>query len=556
MLSSIKRNAAVVDITAIVSVWLISLLIAHPVGNFPLNDDWSLGMTAQRLLLNGEFRPTGWTSMTLLSQVLWGALFCLPTGFSFTALRLSTLTLSIGGVIGVYCLLRLVNLPRWFAVTAGLTLAFNPVYYLLSNTFMTDVPFTCMQVWALYFFVRYLQKEADCDLVIATLITIAAVLCRQVGIFAPLSFTITCLLLRGVSKQSLPRALFPSALAIATLFLFQFWLKTSGRLPHVYFEKSSRVYDIFYYPLFAADNFLRNSWIELLYLGLFLLPVLVFCQGKNIKPASTAKNLISGGAAGGFILYSLFRLVKLGQTMPLQKSIIVKEGLGPLTLYDSMILGMPNTPPLSNSFWITVTVLSVAGAALLFRQLLVLLLSFADGPGKKLDREKGIIFFFLFFAGAYLLPFLTTEISDRYLLPVVPALLACLGTAVPRTEKPNSLPGSTLAVLSLVGFLLFSTVGTRDYFAWNQARWDLISDLAKRGQLSPREMDGGYEFNGWYLYDSSYVLKPGMSWWWVNDNRFLIAFGPVPGWTAMAEKKYSHGMPPFKGSMLLLKRNE
>src|SRR5512140_3601996 len=86
------------DMLLLASLWVGSLFVVNPLGNFPLNDDWSFGLAVQRLLQTGDFHPTGWTSMTLLTQALWGAVFCLPAGFSFNALRLSTMLLSLGSV--------------------------------------------------------------------------------------------------------------------------------------------------------------------------------------------------------------------------------------------------------------------------------------------------------------------------------------------------------------------------------------------------------------------------------------------------------------------------
>ncbi|NJL76364.1 MAG: hypothetical protein HC892_16445 [Saprospiraceae bacterium] len=41
-------------------------------------------------------------SMTLLSQVIWGWLFTLPFGFSFTALRIASLVAGWIGILTTY----------------------------------------------------------------------------------------------------------------------------------------------------------------------------------------------------------------------------------------------------------------------------------------------------------------------------------------------------------------------------------------------------------------------------------------------------------------------
>src|SRR6476661_2623762 len=88
------RAAAIIDMLGIASIWCISFLIVKPLGDFPLSDDWAYGLTVQRLVESGDFRPVGWIGMPFITNALWGSLFCIPFGFSFPALRISTIVLS------------------------------------------------------------------------------------------------------------------------------------------------------------------------------------------------------------------------------------------------------------------------------------------------------------------------------------------------------------------------------------------------------------------------------------------------------------------------------
>ena len=65
-------------------LWLIALLLVNPLGDFPLNDSWSYGKAVHNLVEDGEFRLGKFTGMPLLTQVLWGSLWCEIFGFSFT----------------------------------------------------------------------------------------------------------------------------------------------------------------------------------------------------------------------------------------------------------------------------------------------------------------------------------------------------------------------------------------------------------------------------------------------------------------------------------------
>ena len=83
-----RAATAVLDLSVLLAVWLWFCWLIGMHGDFPLNDDWSYSIAVQRLLDEGSFRPTDWTSMPLLTHTLWGALFCIPNGYSAEALRL------------------------------------------------------------------------------------------------------------------------------------------------------------------------------------------------------------------------------------------------------------------------------------------------------------------------------------------------------------------------------------------------------------------------------------------------------------------------------------
>ena len=85
---------AVFDVALLAALWIGAVLVVNPAGNFPLNDDWAYGKAVRGMVEQGSFRPCPWGGMTLISQAVWGSLFCLPAGFSFTTLRFSTLCLA------------------------------------------------------------------------------------------------------------------------------------------------------------------------------------------------------------------------------------------------------------------------------------------------------------------------------------------------------------------------------------------------------------------------------------------------------------------------------
>src|SRR5712691_5267918 len=92
----------VVLVSAIVAL----LALVPAAGEFPINDDWLYARAVQSLVERGQLWLPPWGASSFVLQALWGGLFAGLFGFSHTALRLSTLVLSVAGVLGFYILLR------------------------------------------------------------------------------------------------------------------------------------------------------------------------------------------------------------------------------------------------------------------------------------------------------------------------------------------------------------------------------------------------------------------------------------------------------------------
>jgi hypothetical protein len=140
-------------------LWLLTLLLVSPKGEFPLNDDWIYGQTVQTLLDDHTYVRHPFGKPTAVAQVLWGALFAAPFGFSFIALRLSTLVLSLLGSWFTAKCARACGLSRHVALLFGCVVLSNPLNLNLSYTFMTDVPFCMATTLSAYFYIKALRSE-------------------------------------------------------------------------------------------------------------------------------------------------------------------------------------------------------------------------------------------------------------------------------------------------------------------------------------------------------------------------------------------------------------
>jgi len=116
-----------------------------------------------------------------------GSLILPPFGFSFTALRFSTLTLGLIGAIGTYLLLREVNANQKISWLGALLLVVNPLYFGLANSFMTDVPFVALSVLSFYFLIRGLKRESIIEIILGICLVYINILIRQYAIVILLS---------------------------------------------------------------------------------------------------------------------------------------------------------------------------------------------------------------------------------------------------------------------------------------------------------------------------------------------------------------------------------
>jgi 4-amino-4-deoxy-L-arabinose transferase-like glycosyltransferase len=553
----IPKMTAAIDMLVIAFLFCFSFIVTNPLGDFPLNDDWSFGLTVKHMIENGDFRPIGWTSMPLIIQVLWGSLFSIPAGFSFSALRISTLTLSLLGVFATYLLFRELRQPRRLAVITALTLAFTPIYYALSHTFMTDVPYTAIAIIAAVFFVRNLRSGSDLALFLGTILAVAATLTRQLAISVPLAFAVAFILKNGIKKLNILRAAIPPILCISALLLFQQWLAATGRLPALYSAQNNHLLR----ALTKSKTILaiaNNAYIALLYLGLFLLPILIFVW-KNIYRSN--KNNIKTFlifSASVIVIGSVARSALYGKShllMPSSGNILTQSGIGPVTLPDTFILNLNNMAALPTSFWLIVTVLSLLGAILLITVIGLSTISLAQKKWyAKLDGIEAARAFLLISAMIYMFPIFVGGFFDRYLIPIIPFLAAGIVSVSLPGQRTSSGACRFAAVALLVAIAFFAICGTRDYLTWNRIRWEALHNLMESKHIEAKDIDGGFEFNGWYLYDPQYKSEPQKSWWWVQGDSYRIGFGSMPGYTVIEEYNYFHWMPPYAGKIVVLKR--
>lgn len=534
--------------------WLALVLAIQPMGDFPLNDDWVYALAVKSVLENGYYQFPSPSSANVGPLVYWGALFCLPDGFSFNALRISSLTLGFVGILGMYSLTRTIGATPKLALLGALVLAVNPLYLGLAHSFMTDVPFLAVVILALLLLIKSLQHDSVVYLIAGLALTFIAILIRQLGIIVLIGFSVAYLTKYGFRLSNLAKTVAWVVSGVMLHFAYQHWLIETGRTPLLTLHSDSGHLNL-PTPTIIVKKFL----IMLMYTGFFILPVLPALLSRDRDTWRGHKKafwIIASVLVTGFFLL----LWWTDNLMPLADNVLLKSGLGPLTLSDTYNaqINYPMIPAGLTMFWDVVTLFSVAagGVALyyLVRSTYQSWMTFKSSARATtwpslLLIATGVSYFAIMTIIAAGFP-----LFDRYYLVFLPLFFLLI--LVTQADKSVNGGSVKLSLGLMLVYAVFSVAATHDYLAWNKTRWIATNDLMQKDKISPRQIDGGYEFNGWHLYDPKYHHDPKKSWWWVVDDEYVIASGPVSGYEELRRYIFQRWLLQRPSAVFVLKKSQ
>jgi hypothetical protein len=531
--------------------WLAAVVLVGPAGDFALGDDWAYAWAAKSLCENGQLDLLPWAAPSLLAHAAWGALVCLAGGFSFELLRLGTLMFAASGLLAFHLLLARCSSSsrsgsRGSVLLATATLAFSPLYFGLSFTFMTEIPCLALCLWAALLYLRGLQDDKPGSLLAAAAVIAVAVLVRQNVLLLAVAAAASAWLFPPGRLTRVAAAARCLLLPLASVVAYYAWLLNWQGAPA---GAAIRLSDIASAtPLRVIDVALR-AWLTL---GLLAAPLL-------IRSSLSRDRLLRIGLPAGLLLTVAACLFAsstgAGFALP---NLLHAGGTGALTLRDTLFLGMASPFDGSTAARTAISAASVLLATLLFVRLLPTRLSLREA----LDTPARCL---LSLAAALLLGGSLLQADfyfDRYLLPALPFVLALLAMADNDSQRRTAATGLSLALLAAMTF--YSVAGSHDYMQWNRARHHLLGGLEARG-VAATEIDGGVEYNGWHLaplkrsWPTIEEATPGRSpekksWWWVEDDRWVLSFTALEGYRVADRRQWQRWLPPSAGEVLLLER--
>ncbi len=554
-------------------LWAI-LFFVVPFGeqNFPLNDDWAFARGAFTFARGEGLNYSHWSSMPQLGQWLWAWPFIEVLGESHAALRLSTIVLSLLGMLAFFDLLLQAGLRPARAAFVTACLALNPLFFELSGTFLTDVPALAFSLLALALYGRAfalasknLPRAVD-FLTLAVIVAVLGAISRQNTITVPVA--------AGLVLFGHPRLRFHPAWLLAVAIPAAAAVAT-----HYWFKTRSDNYELL--PKGGVDlgRFMLLAFTITHYMGLTALPVLVF----EADVSSWRKPTVLVGFIGALCLMvagAIFYGHRLDEPNALRDwwNAWADHGFWALFKEDSFILD--KFPYLTNMFTafgqfglneivmgdrtevlgrglrVALTALGcVAGAALLVRA----------SSRLRAGAWKNLLFLFAIVHVPFL--FLPYVIFDRYYIVFMPAALYLatnprLDTAyVPQRVLARRVIG--IAILAVFG--LFSVALMHDWLAWNAARWTLGRRAVDRG-IAATDIEGGFEWNCWYAPvppfarrqdPRSDLLLPYTNMMFGHiSGRFALSFSVPPGATVLDREPYTTWLGPGRHDFYLVEQHK
>ncbi len=535
------------------------LILADPRGEFPINDDWIYAGAAKLIAETGRYSIPGPGSPNLILQAYWGALLAKLFGFSFEVLRYSVAAIGCVGVLGLYALVRDNGGSPIYSTVCGLTLACSPSYFVSANSFMTDVPFIALSIFSILWLMRGIRIDLVKYITAGLLAAFLSICIRQFGICLLLAFAIAYPLRRDASVRTLCIAAVPLLITIGVQLLYQRWMIISNREPIVsyYFDGELNGVGLTRVPIAA----LFYSILALPWIGLLTFPTLCMTAWRLFKFGSPLASPRSWAVLFLAVMLSAVIIYRGPLVVPLLTKYMVKYGSTPQTLRDTYFLGQ-NLPQINTAWHViatTAVTVGVMGAAMLI-QFVVLAAQAtwrAVRPESVTTAKLNFSFVLLlgasYWASLLILLIRNGAFFERYLLFFIPIIsLLGLSLRAPLSGAVERWWAAVPAVLMIAVLFSFTVANTHDYFSWNRSRWTALTNLLA-GQAAPSSIDGGYEFDGRYLYNPKDRAKATKAWWVVDDD-YLIAFGPVSGYQTLRRYRVDRWLPIAPSEILVLRQ--
>jgi Dolichyl-phosphate-mannose-protein mannosyltransferase len=497
----------------LILLYFSAAILLHLFANVPLHDDWTYAWSVEHFLKTGKLQVLDWSIHYPFAQILWGTLFCLPFGFSFSALRVSTVVLAWLGALALYGTLRELGRARSESFIAALVLIANPVFFVLSFSFMTDVPFVSVSNIAFFFIVRGFSRKSSLELWLGCAFGVIGFFIRQIAIAIP--GAVLLYVIFAPSFRSRKYLVPPFIVSLLICFTPLLIAKTFGLTSQ-----------------YTSREWVVDKWIHQYELGIPGLLRVIMHSGLALFPMSVPLFASSCRRArfwGVLAVLLLLTACSVLFTPEIPKPLEGMWNLIALGKERHLLRGLPDPDFLPS--WLNYSLLVFA------------LFSSAGILMKVIDVavNQAPLRLFVWYAFSHFVLIMAVWLfdawgSDRYSIVLLPPLIVILANS--QLKSKTTIAG--IAVLSLISMLVTWSETQNNRAAAKGLAW-----LRDKG-IPFAEIDAGYALDGWYLYAHPENLAPGniperdVPFVTTNEKKpYVIATSPVNGYKVLREYSWS-----------------
>jgi hypothetical protein len=460
---------------------------AWPIAEMGFDDDWSYIKSAQVFAQTGQLIYNGWATAMLGWQIPWGALFIHLFGFSFTAVKLSTLPVAMFSLFLFHVIQIRFGITARNAVIGTLTLGLSPLLMPLAASYMTDVPGLLVVLVCLYCCQRAISAHESTTsiawLFLAAVSNVVGGTVRQIAWLGVLIMLPSSAWLLRKRRGIFTASVILWLGSVATIVCLMKWF---GRQPY-------SISDPLIQSLSLNVDFVLVTIFELakVFAGLICLLLLIYpILGAWLSRFFDCRRLWISIFAFMLFAWTLAQgLLPSGLLWP--TNLLFQEftvaGANPTWDFNRYAL------PATIRFGISLLTLSALTACVATsqKQFRTIWTSVPSDSGRDifwLSVPFVASYFALLVSRAY-----GGAIFDRYLLPIMPFSILCLEVLYQRSFA-KSLP--FISVINLALYALFAVAGTHDLFATQRASLKAIGELRASG-VPRTSIWGSVEYNGW-----------------------------------------------------------
>jgi len=518
-----KTKHLYIPILVLILIYILLGCFLFSFENYPVDDDWSYIKIAETFHHTGKMQFTPWTAMSLVFQVWWGTCFTKLFGYSIEILRLSTLVISLLGLIFIYLLLQELKHHWQTSLFVVLLILFNPFSFPLNFTFFTDHFFISLLFISTYFYYKAFKDDKDIYLFIASLVASFSVLVRQNGILIPLSVFVYLLISKRSFKTIIRRGLITLVIPLATFIVFTYWLNAIHGPTAEYIKQTDKLLENLRKPYLLLIKIGWRPFLILEFMGFCLLP-LSFSFLPKVKELFNRKNyfLLLLFCLAGTVFFLAFEHIGLYSSVDLLRN-------GFRFAYISEY-GFRDFLNILFFFYRVLAFLAVASIV----YLIYLLIKYRKSIREKFNLASPT--FLILCIGIFQLLFLLTTLHkfSRYYLILIPFFVFFI-LEISRYMSINK----KVFIPLLTAYTLLSFAITQDFMSWNQLKWQAASQLKDKG-IPLQKTSAGFAWDAWhncqYSLDHPYEITPqrGDVPWWIEDltpvidPQYLISNSPVP----------------------------